>query len=84
VTARKPAASPAQKEIAAAKQRAKNAKTPLAKAVTKRVVESMQRTHSGKGAREASAQMRLGVSPVDAGTPRGRAQASQARKRARG
>jgi hypothetical protein len=81
VTARKPAASPAQKEIAAAKQRAKNAKTPLAKAVTKRVVENLQRTHSGEAARESAAQMRRGVHPVAVGTPKA---AARAGKRARG
>lgn len=68
MTARKRAASPAQKDLAESKQRAKAARTPLAKAVTKRVVEAKERTYSGQAARESSAQMRRGVHPVAVGT----------------
>jgi hypothetical protein len=58
----------AQQDLAEAKRRAKAARTPLAKAVTKRVVEAKERTYSGQAARESSAQMRRGVHPVAVGT----------------
>jgi hypothetical protein len=67
MTARKRPMS-AQEDLAESKRRAKAARTPLAKAVTKQVVEKKQRTYSGQGAREAAAQMRRGVHPVAGGT----------------
>jgi uncharacterized membrane protein len=76
---RKRAASAAQQDLAEAKRRAKAARTPIAKAVTKRVVEAKERTYSGQAAREASAQMRRGVHPVAVGTkPKGSTPARKA------
>jgi hypothetical protein len=62
-TAKRPL-TPAQ-DLAAARGRAKVARTPA----SKRVVEAKERTYSGQAAREASAQMRRGVHPVAIGTP---------------
>jgi hypothetical protein len=67
MTARKRPLTPKQ-DIAEAQRRAKAAKTPVAKAVTKQVVETKKRAYSGQAAREAAAQMRRGVHPVAVGT----------------
>lgn len=58
----------AQEDLAEAKRRAKAAKTPIAKTVTKQVVEAKEHTYSGQAAREAGAQMRRGVHPLAVGT----------------
>ena len=54
-TSKRPAT--AQEDLAEAKRRAKTARTPIAKAVTKQVVEKKQRVYSGEPAKEARAQM---------------------------
>lgn len=70
MAAPKRAVSAAQKDLTEARQRAKSARTPIAKAVTKRVVEAKERAYSGKASREAAAQMRRGVHPSAIGTPK--------------
>jgi len=62
----------AHEDLAEAKRRAKSAKTPIAKIVTKQVVDKKERAYSGQAAREAAAQMRRDVHPLAIGTaPRG-------------
>jgi hypothetical protein len=58
----------AQQDLAEAKRRAKTARTPIAKAVTKQVVDKKQRLYGGEPAKEARAQMRRGVNPPTGGT----------------
>lgn len=71
-----------QQDLAEARRRAKAAKTPIAKIVTKQVVDKKERRYSGQAAREAAAQMRRGVHPVAVGTtPKG---STRARKAATG
>lgn len=57
----------AQEDLAESKRRAKAARTPIAKVVTKQVVEKQERTYSGQAAHEAVAQTRQGVRPAAAG-----------------
>ena len=77
MTTRKPLTP--QQDLAESKRRAKAARTPIAKAVTKQVVEKKQRTYSGQGAREAAAQLQRGVHPAAVGTtPKGGAAARKA------
>jgi hypothetical protein len=49
---RSPAAA-AQEDLAESERRAKAAKTPIAKAVTRQVLERKRRAYSGQAAREA-------------------------------
>jgi hypothetical protein len=81
MTARKRPLTP-QRDIAEAERRAKAARTPIAKAVTRQVAEKKRRTYSGQGAREAAAQMQRGVHPLAIGTTaKGSAPAKKAKPR---
>jgi hypothetical protein len=77
------AAAAAQQDLAESERRAKAAKTPIAKAVTRQVLERKRRAYSGQAAREAGAQTRRGVYPADVGTtarrstPRGKRSGSR-------
>jgi uncharacterized membrane protein len=51
----------AKEEIAEARRRAKGARTPIAKAVTKQVLDATKRAHSGQVARGADAKARRAV-----------------------
>jgi hypothetical protein len=50
---RKPAASPAETDLARAKQRVKAARTPAAKAIAQRILTTQQRAHKGNTAPKA-------------------------------
>jgi hypothetical protein len=75
--------SAVQQDLAESQRRAKAAKTPIAKAVTRQVLERKRRAYSGQAAREAGAQTRRGVNPADVGTtarrsaPRGKRSSSR-------
>lgn len=58
----------AQEDLAESKRHAKSARTPIAKAVTKQVVEKMERTYSGQAAREIAAQMPKGARSAAVGS----------------
>jgi hypothetical protein len=58
----------AQKDLAESKRRAKTARTPIAKVVTKQVVEAKDRAYSGQAARATAAQMRRGTPQAKSGT----------------
>jgi hypothetical protein len=62
----------AQEDLAESKRRAKAARTPIAKAVTKQVVEKKERVYSGKAAKEASTPVSRATTgkPTAAVTPR--------------
>lgn len=62
MAARKPLT--AQQDLAEARQRAKAARTPVAKAATRQVLASKQRTYSGEAARDAAAQARRATQPA--------------------
>lgn len=77
MAARKRSVSPAGQDIAKSQRRAKAAGTPAAK----RVVETKRRAHSGEAARQAAAEMRRGVHPLDVGTTPKRAAAARKTRR---
>jgi uncharacterized protein (DUF2267 family) len=58
----------AQEDLAEARRRAKAAKTPIAKTVTKQVLEAKERTYSGRAADEIAAQMPRTGRPRTPGT----------------
>ena len=60
MAARKRPVNPEQ-DLAEAKRRAKTARTPIAKVVTKQVLEAKEHTYSGRAARATAAQMRRGT-----------------------
>ena len=72
MAARKRRPPAVQQDLAKSQRRAKAAKTPIAKAVTRQVLDRKQRAYSGQAAREAGAQMRRGVYPADVGTKGGK------------
>jgi hypothetical protein len=67
MAARKRPVTPEQ-DLAEARPRAKTARTPIAKVVSKQVVEAKERTHSGRADRATAAQMRRGMPKAKAGT----------------
>jgi hypothetical protein len=58
----------AQEDLAKSKRRAKEARTPIAKAVTKQVGEKKERAYSGQAPRQAK-QVQRDVSAASTGIP---------------
>jgi hypothetical protein len=72
----------AKEDLAEARRRAKTARTPIAKVVTKQVVEAKERAYSGRAARETAAKTKRGAQPPAAGTPKNSAARAAAQPRA--
>jgi hypothetical protein len=71
----------AQDDLAESKRRAKAARTPIAKAVTKQVVEKKERAYSGQAPREAK-QVRRNASAASTGIPLRKKPAANAKRAA--